>query len=438
MKPVYFLRIAVAAIISVLSTKSNAQMVGTNAFLRGQYVEVGIGDQGFYGSSASAPTGYHPHCLGCFGSGTIGFVADVGMDGWATGTPPYMGDYFLPGSPFEGWDMQIKGKRVQGYGGGTGFVFSGGMSGTGANVSVVASGSKVIATWQGTFDSVILTQQTILDTNDLFFIVKITLTNTAVAPKDSIYYFRSLDPDNDETWPGGGFPTHNVILHQANIDTVSVVTATGYSSTAAYLALGTADTASRAVIYNAWPITVSQDLAAVYDGTYAGGAVFYGPLGTDHPGDIAIGLIQFIPHLATVDSAADSVLRTTASTTLHPANTATFTYFYSFGPAATDSAIVHSKIAPAATTPTGIKNMNSTAVKVYPNPSKDYVSITGLTTSDHITLYDMMGRVTDQNWAVGHDGTNTFRYNNVPSGAYILSVTDADGKIKARVPLRKQ
>jgi hypothetical protein len=50
----------------------------------------------------------------------------------------------------------------------------------------------------------------------------------------------------------------------------------------------------------------------------------------------------------------------------------------------------------------------------------------------------MMGRVTDQNWAVGHDGTNTFRYNNVPSGAYILSVTDADGKIKARVPLRKQ
>jgi hypothetical protein len=72
-----------------------------DVFLQGTYVEVGISDAGSYGSTSSAPTGYHPR----MGGGTLGFVADYEQNGWtnssANGVPNYSGDYFLPGDPWE-------------------------------------------------------------------------------------------------------------------------------------------------------------------------------------------------------------------------------------------------------------------------------------------------------------------------------------------------
>jgi hypothetical protein len=84
-----------------------AQVLGTNIFLHGRYVEVGVGKLGYYGSDSVAPAGYHAHCATCTVPNCIGFAADPAMDGWATGTPPMMGDYFAPGSPYEGWKLQL-------------------------------------------------------------------------------------------------------------------------------------------------------------------------------------------------------------------------------------------------------------------------------------------------------------------------------------------
>ena len=36
----------------------------------------------------------------------VGFIADYGKDGFSTGSPAYAGDYFLPGSPLEGWQVE--------------------------------------------------------------------------------------------------------------------------------------------------------------------------------------------------------------------------------------------------------------------------------------------------------------------------------------------
>ncbi len=348
-----------------------------------------------------------------------------------------MGDYFLPGMPFEGWDLEINGQRCQGYNTGSGsstLITSAGTA-TGTNLSYAATGSKVSGTWQGMYDSVAITQITTLDTNDMYFTVKVILTNTAVAPKNNIYYLRSLDPDNDQSWLGGGFPTHNVIEYQST-DT-SIVSATGYSSTSAYLALGTADTAATALIYNSWPIAIGSSLASAYSGTMSG--EFTGPVGTDHAGDIAIGLIMYIPHLSTVDSAGDSVYRTTSvAATRHPKNSASFTYFYAFSKDAADSAIAHTILTYPAVTLGTISNVNSVAdVRVYPNPSKDQITITGLAATDRVALYDMVGRSAGQDWVVSQDGASTFRYNNVPTGAYVVVVTDSSGNIKSRVPVRK-
>ena len=37
----------------------------------------------------------------------LNFIADSDMDGWGAGTPEYCGDYAIPGSPVEGWGIQI-------------------------------------------------------------------------------------------------------------------------------------------------------------------------------------------------------------------------------------------------------------------------------------------------------------------------------------------
>jgi hypothetical protein len=176
MRPIYTIKSALFTSAIALSFGAQAQMVGTDVFLRGAYVEVGIGHLGYYGSDAAAPSGYHPH-----GSTKVGFVADPGMTGWSTGSSHYMGDYFLPGSPFEGWDLQVTSDavRCQGYNtgsSGSAFVTSGGGPYTGANLSYSTSGSTVIGTWQGTIDSMTVTQVTTLDTNALYFTVAVTFT----------------------------------------------------------------------------------------------------------------------------------------------------------------------------------------------------------------------------------------------------------------------
>src|SRR5690349_5775612 len=68
--------------------------VGTDVFLGGNYIEIGISGSGSFGSAGAAPTGFHPT-----GRTNLGFNVDA--DGYDTGTPMNSGDYFLPGSPYE-------------------------------------------------------------------------------------------------------------------------------------------------------------------------------------------------------------------------------------------------------------------------------------------------------------------------------------------------
>ena len=109
-----------------------------NVYLQGDYVELGVSYQASFGTTQSPPTGYN----GAY-NGRLGFAADYGKDGWnvqsrvrqvsgstATcidGQPyadgmcdaathpedlglgaAYSGDYFVPGSPVEGWSMQYR------------------------------------------------------------------------------------------------------------------------------------------------------------------------------------------------------------------------------------------------------------------------------------------------------------------------------------------
>lgn len=63
-------------------------------FLIGQYVNVGLHNVGSYGTTSTLDASYY--------SGQLGFIADYDRNGFASSSPGYAGDYFVPGFPLEG------------------------------------------------------------------------------------------------------------------------------------------------------------------------------------------------------------------------------------------------------------------------------------------------------------------------------------------------
>ena len=417
----------------LFSSASRAQMLDCNVFLQASHLEVGVCPTGAFGSSVMAPSGYHGNsdgglyrpCGGTGGVGNLGFIADPSADGWTVGSPPFFGDYFLPGMPYEGWSIQVDtaGRRdawnVSG--------FTGPL--TGSNIAYSA-GSVVSTIWQGTTDSIQISQETTLDTSMLYITVKVTLTNFGHLPQNEIYYYRAVDPDNDQMQVGGSFVTNNQIEHQA-LDT-TVVSATGLTHTAAYLALGTIDTNAECLINSTlWSPPPTTTLATLYNHTAGPYYTYSGTL----MGDLGIALIFRIAHLATVDSVSDSTHRYTP---LHAVNSSSFSYFYAFSPAARDSAIAYLNRKYTAPPALGLHEVADATVKVYPNPATNVINVTGLKLNDQVIMYDMMGRPTELSANVGNEGVNSFSTSSLPAGHYLMEVRDANGNVRSRVRVQKQ
>ncbi len=285
---------------------SFGQIVGTNTFLQGHWLEIGITQNGSFGACTS-PAGYHPH------TGTaLAEVYDYGHDGWTVGTPAYMGDYTYPGSPFEGWEMQVGTGRTQAFQNCAGTMTSagGGSLATTGNTYINAGG-RVIGNWTGTAagGTISVKQETRVDTNASWVVVTTRFYNLSATPTAAVYYMRSCDPDNNETWAGGSFTTDNYVDYQNDIDHRVQVRATTNTPANQYpLTLCTKDCRAVALIYNAWPLGSGQDLAALWSMTYGGGTYTTG--GTHSPaadvGDIAIALVYNIGVIPANDSAVIS------------------------------------------------------------------------------------------------------------------------------------
>lgn len=178
-------------------------------FLQGNFVEIGIAPGGSCGSYAAIPGGYH-----AFYS-RLGFVADFQLDGWAVGTPPQSGDYFMPGYPWEGWLLQ--------------FTFQGSdynfvnCDATGdygiaqTSLTNTSAGANNSAVWIGTAfgggQSIEVTQNFHFTDNDAKFMIDVTLKNVGSQPVENVEYARVVDPDQ-EVDLGGDFTTSNFVKHQ--------------------------------------------------------------------------------------------------------------------------------------------------------------------------------------------------------------------------------
>lgn len=258
-------------------TNTHAQLVSGNAFLKGNYIRLGLAPNAAFGSTADVPADYilpgsMPPTSGC-NVNKMGFVADVGKDGWNAGTPGFIGDYFLPGAPEEGWGVSLNGISFNNNRNNAGLPTAGlgpcfdGTQITGSFTSFEDLAKEQTAIWEGSVNGLAIRKKITLPKDKLYFLVEITFTNTTTATINSLYYMRNVDPDN-EVASTNNFQTQNKIVYQnpgATNASKALVSATGirYGS---YLGLGTIDCRARVCIRGNG--LMNRDPVAVYNGTF--------------------------------------------------------------------------------------------------------------------------------------------------------------------------
>ncbi len=185
-----------------------AQFNGTDGYIQGQYVEVGIdGVCGVLGGDNSPPAGggdygaYHPT------DGGVGFMANPAQDGWAS----QCGDYFLPGSPFAGWSLSGGGLDFQNNDRNGSCSINGSITSL-LQPSVNSGVAELI--WEGTSSNGLSVSQTYtIGANDLYFVNTIEVCNTTAATITDVAYALGFDPDNDAP-NDGNYSTSNTIIDQ--------------------------------------------------------------------------------------------------------------------------------------------------------------------------------------------------------------------------------
>ena len=183
----------------------------SDVFLRSRLLEVGTHAAGSFGSSIAPPASWHARVTGA-STDRLGFVANPQADGWTN----YNGDFFVPGTPEEGFGLSIGGRNY--YNGG--LVGSNGIAGgfTGTRVECLPlvcgrrGGGSVF--WSGAVAGINVDHTYSVLNEGLFILVEVTLTNTTGAAQ-TVTYLRNVDPDNQRPLTGV-YATRNTIISQGD------------------------------------------------------------------------------------------------------------------------------------------------------------------------------------------------------------------------------
>ena len=247
-----------------------AQLIGGEAFMQGDHLEVGVAACGNFGTLGLPPLGYHNNV----GTAGLGFVADVDRDGWGTAPPGglnYCGDYFVPGSPEEGFGIEIAGVNY------------GNFTRCGTNTIPGTIGSYFYdgatgdhsTSWTGAVSGLTVNALTFFNDTSLYFVTRVILINTSATTLNNIYYYRNVDPDNEQPWTGS-FMTTNTIVSNNGPGGEALVSAVGQAH-GCYLGLGTLDSRARV----SWGGFFVRDGSDVWDGTGVGGITGSGTTSCD-------------------------------------------------------------------------------------------------------------------------------------------------------------
>ena len=224
-----YLFIILVLILIFLDFPLNAQRVGSNVYLKGSNIEIGIdGLGGFEGCDinvSTPPAGMH------YQSNTpyFGFVANPQKNNWNT----FDGDFFTPGTPRNGWGIEIP---SMGLINGNNRAYSSEIPGT--ITSYTQNFSCYSTTWEGNISGLTISVNYFLQESDLFYTTTINITNNTGNTIPEMFYYRSLDPDNNVIL-NSIYATNNKIGSQPGSDAcnVALVSATQNVPWNSYLGL---------------------------------------------------------------------------------------------------------------------------------------------------------------------------------------------------------
>ncbi len=215
-----YLKTLVALLVIIVNVKSAvAQISGGDAFVRGSRVQIGVeGQGGFEGANAPAPAGYNFRG----GFGLSGMVSNpLASPGWAN----FNGDFFTPGAPENGWGL-VFGNTAASPGlhnnrtGGFYQIFAGSALTYTARGTCFEEANWSAAATSGT-NNVQVSVKYLVGANDSYFTTIVTLTNTSTGTIPTMYYYRNIDPDNNQSI-SGNFMTNQLIENQPTTDPCNV------------------------------------------------------------------------------------------------------------------------------------------------------------------------------------------------------------------------
>ena len=214
--------------------RSYAQIVSGNAYLIGDYLEIAVHGEGGHEGTADWP-GHHSR--GGSPDVPFGFVANPTLDGWID----YDGDFFTAGTPENGFGLEINGVNYSNnaWDASTSTPFLNEIpTAPGGEITHTIDGDCIIVEWNGIVAGVAIKVLYRLKQYSLFYTTEITLTNTTGSTLNDLYYYRNVDPDNNESI-GGTFNTTNEIVSQTSPECIKAfVSATQAIPWDSYVGIG--------------------------------------------------------------------------------------------------------------------------------------------------------------------------------------------------------
>lgn len=199
---------AFIAIGLLSSTLSFSQLNANGAYMMGNMVEIGIHNNGHEGtwdiaSSHSRTTSWEPSVY-------LGFVANPQNNGWAT----YDGDFFTPGTPENGFGLEINGVNYSNNGSDATWMNTSQNEIPGSITGYQVIGDCIIVDWDGDINNVHIHVTYRLTITNSYYTTEVELTNNTGGTLSNLYYYRNVDPDNNVTINGGNYSTTNTIVSQ--------------------------------------------------------------------------------------------------------------------------------------------------------------------------------------------------------------------------------
>ncbi|HYG53076.1 MAG TPA: hypothetical protein VD905_19390, partial [Flavobacteriales bacterium] len=276
----------------IMQAAVQAQIIAGNAFIKGNYAEVGVsGLGGFEGASTGGgvPGGFHPRTLG---GGIFGMVANPQMNGWSA--PNFDGEFIGETYYENGWGFDFYPA-----GGGSPLSIRNDLYGindvAGAVSNYQSMPGYVSVDFTGNyvstgFDLSFLINYRI-NTNDLFFTTTVSVTNNHTDTIPAFYFHRTCNADNNAPLTLVTATTNTIESQATGTSITARVSSTQSTPWLSYIGLVGYDPAFRAGISPIFSATAT----AVWSAT--GGVL--GTTGAtttaDQPISLAFRKLNFLP-----------------------------------------------------------------------------------------------------------------------------------------------